>query len=236
MTIEGPPEAQHPLLVTTTWLADSIDAPDFVLIDCGEPVAYRRAHIPGAVGISTNPYLKGEENSRLVMGAEEFERRARRLGVSNDTPVVLYDDNASLHAARVWWVFDLYGHTNVRVVDGGFNAWLEEGWPLTSQPASREPGSFTARVDDSCLCSIDELKASVEGGAAPQLWDTRSDGEWSGEEDRGNQRAGHVPGAVHLEWMRLMEGPPARRFRPLSEIRQLLVDAGINPEAETVTY
>ena len=236
MTIEGPPEAQHPLLVTTTWLADRIDAPDFVLIDCGESVAYRRAHIPGAVGISVNPYLKGDENPRLVMGAEEFERLARRLGVSNDTPVVLYDDNASLHAARVWWVFDLYGHTNVRVVDGGFNAWLEEGWPLTSQPARSEPGSFTARVDDSCLCSIDELKASVEGGHAPQLWDTRSDGEWSGEEDRGNQRAGHVPGAVHLEWLRLMEGPPARRFRPLSEIRQLLVDAGINPEAETVTY
>ena len=240
MTDEGPPEAQHPLLVTTTWLADSIEdnieQPDFVLIDCGEPVAYRRAHIPGAVGISVHPDLKASDNSGLVMDAAEFEQLARRLGISNDTPIVLYDDNASLHATRVWWVFDLYGHSDVRIVDGGFNAWLDEGWPLTSAPASPQPGSFSARRDPSHMCSIDDLKSAVEGGAGPQLWDTRSDGEWSGEEDRGNQRAGRIPGALHLEWARLMESPPGRQFRPLVEIRQLLLDAGINPEAETVTY
>ena len=236
MTSEGPLEAQHPLLVTTTWLADQIDDPDCLLIDCGEPVAYRRAHIPGAVSISHQPYLKGERDARLVMNAEQFQRHARSLGVSNDTPVVLYDDNASLHAARVWWVFDLYGHKNVRVVDGGFNAWLDEGWPLTSKAETPEPGDFSPRVDESHLCTLDDLKADVEGGSPPQLWDTRSDGEWSGEHDRGNARAGHVDGAVHLEWLRLMEGPPARRFLPLDEIRQTLVDAGINPEAETVTY
>ena len=240
MTDDGPPEAQHPLLVTTTWLADSIDdnieQPDFVLIDCGEAVAYRRAHIPGAVGIGAHPYLKGAESPRHVMDAQEFQQHARGLGVSKDTPVVLYDDNASLHATRVWWVFDRYGHDNVRVVDGGFNAWLEEGWPLTSAPASPQPGDFTASLDESHSCALDELKAVVERGEALQIWDTRSDGEWSGEDDRGNQRAGRIPGALHLEWLRLMEGPPGRQFRPLAEMRRLLVDAGIDPEAETVSY
>ena len=236
MTTEGPPESQHPLLVTTTWLADQLEAQDFVLIDCGEPVAYRRAHIPGAVGIGRQPYLKGADDPRLVMSAGEFEQVARGLGVSNDTAVVLYDDNASLHAARVWWVFELYGHANVRVVDGGFNAWLDEGWPLTSAPTQPQPGTFTAHVDDAHLCRIDELTSAVAGGSAPQIWDTRSDGEWTGEAARGNARAGHVPGARHLEWRRLMEGPPALRFRPLAEIRSLLAEAGINPEAETVTY
>ena len=152
---------------------------------------------------------------------------------------MLYDDNASLLATRLWWVFSLYGHTNVRIVDGGFNAWLDEGWPLTSQPASLEPGNFTARVDDSHLCSIDELKTHLEGDNAIQIWDTRSDMEWSGGEhpfSSANRRTGHIPGATHLEWLRLMDDTPARRFRPLSEIRQLLIDAGINPETETVTY
>ena len=229
--------AQSELLTTTDWLADNLDGvgSDFALIDAGEAVAYRRAHIPGAVGLP-HPYLKGREESRLVMTAPEFEALMGRLGISNDTPVVIYDDNASLHAARVWWVFDLYGHKNVRVVDGGFNAWLDEGWPLTSKAETPEPGDFSPRVDESHLCTLDDLKADVEGGSPPQLWDTRSDGEWSGEHDRGNARAGHVDGAVHLEWLRLMEGPPARRFRPLDEIRQRLVDAGIDPEAETVTY
>ena len=71
---------------------------------------------------------------------------------------------------------------------------------------------------------------------APQIWDTRSDGEWDGSNDRGNARAGHVPGAKHLEWLRLMQGPPSRRFRPLDEIRELIAGAGIDPEAATVTY
>ena len=233
--------AQSELLTTTDWLADNLDGvgSDFALIDAGEAVAYRRAHIPGAVGLP-HPYLKGREESPLVMTAPEFEALMGRLGISNDTPVVIYDDNASLHAARVWWVFEHFGHRDVRVVDGGLNAWLHEGRPLTSAPARREPATFTARVDDGSHCTVGELIAIVEAGPdapdAPQIWDTRSDGEWDGSNDRGNQRAGHVPGAKHLEWTRLMQGPPSRRFRPLDEIRALIEGAGINPEAATVTY
>jgi thiosulfate/3-mercaptopyruvate sulfurtransferase len=75
----------------------------------------------------------------------------------------------------------------------------------------------------------------VDAGGV-QLWDTRTKAEWDGENDRGNARAGHVPGAVWLEWVELLEGPPAHRFRPLEEIRQTMVAAGIDPEAETITY
>ncbi|MDE2696245.1 MAG: rhodanese-like domain-containing protein [Chloroflexota bacterium] len=233
--------AQSELLTTTDWLADHLDGvgTDFALIDAGEAVAYRRAHIPGAVGLP-HPYLKGRENSRLVMTAPEFESLMGRLGVSNETPVVIYDDNASLHAARVWWVFEHFGHRDVRVVDGGLNAWLHEGRALTSAPARPEAATFEARVDRGAHCTVDELVAIVEAGPdapdAPQIWDTRSDGEWDGSNDRGNARAGHVPGAKHLEWLRLMQGPPSRRFRPLDEIRELIEGAGIDPEAATVTY
>jgi len=224
-----------PLLVTTEWLAESLKAQDFVLIDAGEPLAFRRAHIAGSVGVPTT-YLKSTDNPRLVMPAEEFQALARSWGVSDDTPVVIYDDNASLHAARVWWVFRRYGHTNVRVVDGGLNAWMDEGRPLTSAPHRVEPGTFTARPQDSEVITLDELKTAVESGNAPAIWDTRDDNEWAGTNSRGNARVGHVPGAVHLEWRHLMQGPPARRFRPLDEIRAALVTAGIDPDADTVTY
>ena len=222
------------ILVSTEWLAENLENPNFVLIDAGEADAYRRAHIPGAVGVP-HPYLKGR-GSKLVMEAAEFEKACQRWGISNDTPVIIYDDNASLHAARVWWVFQYYGHTDVRVVDGGFNAWLDENRPLTSRNPRPEPGTFSATAQPEQVCLISELKNRVSDGSAPAIWDTRSDAEWDGSEDRGNDRTGRVPGAVHLEWIRLMQGPPSRRFRPLEEIRSTLVEAGLNPDGETVTY
>jgi thiosulfate/3-mercaptopyruvate sulfurtransferase len=228
------PAAQSPLLVTTEWLATRLDSADFVLIDAGEAVAYRRVHIPGAVGVP-HPYLKGK-GSQLVMGPDEFEPLARSWGLSNDTPVIVYDDNASLHAARVWWVLRYHGHRDVRVVDGGFNAWLDEGRPLTSRAPRPEPGAFTSNVDLSQVCLVDELKELAADGSAPQIWDTRSDGEWDGTEDRGNKRVGRVPGAKHLEWRHLVQGPPARRFRPLAEIRSTIEEAGIDPDAPAITY
>ena len=234
MSTDLDPAAQSPLLVTTDWLAERIDNPDFVLVDAGEAVAYRRVHIPGAVGVP-HPYLKGK-NSKLVMPPEEFEPLARRWGISNDTPVVIYDDNASLHAARVWWVFRYHGHRDVRVVDGGFNAWLDEGRPLTSRAPRPEAGTFTSNIDASQVCLLDELKALTASGSGPQVWDTRSDQEWDGTEDRDNKRIGRVPGSVHLEWRHLMQGPPARRFRPLDEIRAAIVEAGIDPDAPAITY
>ncbi|MGE0227015.1 MAG: sulfurtransferase [Dehalococcoidia bacterium] len=225
------------LLASTDWLAASLDGAgrDFVLIDAGEAVAYRRAHIPGAVGVP-HPYLKARDDRGHVMPPAEFEELAASLGVSNDTPIVIYDDNASLHAARVWWAFDYYGHRDLRVIDGGFNAWLDEGRPLTSLVPRPERGRYTAQPDSTAVCALDELKSAVEGGQAPQIWDVRSAPEWTGAELRGNQRGGHVPGAKHLEWRGLMQGPPARRFRPREEIEAMLRGAGIDPAAPTVTY
>ncbi len=233
---DADPTTASPLLVTTDWLAERLDSPGFVLIDAGEALAYRRVHIPGAVGVP-HPYLKGRANRDLVMPPEELEPIARKWGLSTDQEVIIYDDNASLHAARVWWVLRYHGHRNVRVVDGGFNAWLDEGRPLTSRAPRPEAGNFTSNLDVSQVCMIDELKELASNGASgPQIWDTRSDGEWDGSEDRGNKRAGRVPGAIHLEWRHLMQGPPARRFRPLDEIRAQLEEAGLDPAAPAVTY
>ena len=223
------------LLVSTEWLAERLGQPDFVLVDAGEPLAYQRAHIPGAVGVP-HPYLKGRANPLLVMPPGDFEALTRSWGVSNDTPVIVYDDNASLHAARVWWVFRRYGHRDVRVLDGGFNAWLHEGRPLTSIQPRPQAGTFTARPDGSASISVEELSAALAAGDAPAIWDTRTDEEFAGTNSRGNKRVGHVPGAVHLEWRRLVEGPPSRRFRPLNAIRAEVQAAGLDPDAETVTY
>jgi thiosulfate/3-mercaptopyruvate sulfurtransferase len=131
-------------------------------------------------------------------------------------------------------VFRHHGHHDVRVVDGGLNAWLDEGRALTSMAPRPEPGSFTSTPDDSCIIRADEVRGAIGGDL--QIWDTRSPEEWDGTNDRGNARSGHVPGAIHLDWRSLTEGPPGRHIRPLDEIRSILEGAGINPEAQTVSY
>ncbi len=231
---DADPNATHPLLVTTTWLQDHLAEPGLVLIDAGEALAYRRAHIPGAVGLP-HPYLKAEDAPLFVMDAAAVQSIVRRLGVSATSTVVLYDDNASLHAARAWWVFERYGLTGARILDGGFNAWLDEGRPLTSAAPHPAPGDFQVRSDDALSIDADELIDVVATGGT-QIWDTRADDEWQGTNTRGNARTGHVPGAIHLEWRHLVQGPPARRFRPVEEIRQHLIDAGLDPARQTVTY
>lgn len=234
MTLQASdPASPHPLLVTTQWLSEHLDDPGLVLIDAGEAVAYRRAHIRGASGLP-HPYLKGQADELLAMPPDDFQALVRRLGVSAESEVVIYDDNASLHAARVWWVFELYGHAHIRVVDGGLNAWLEEGRPLTSAPARRPVGNFTPAERAVVRCTLDDVRSAVD--ARQQVWDARSDGEWDGSESRENARVGHVPGARHLEWVRLMQGPPHRRFRSLADMRSILQKAGIDPAAATIAY
>ncbi|MSQ33816.1 MAG: sulfurtransferase [Dehalococcoidia bacterium] len=224
----------HPeLLCDTAWLAAHLNDPALRLIDCGMPDAYNRAHLPGAVGLP-HPYLKGDK-SPFVMAPQQFEGLMAERGIANDSPVILYDDNASLYAARVWWVFDHFGYRNVKVLNGGFNRWLHEARPLTSQAPRPARSQFRATVSDTHLCTLDGLSGGV-GDPATVVWDVRSQEEWMGENNRGNQRRGHVPGAVHLEWRELMEGPPERRFKPAAELRRMLAERGITPDKRVITY
>lgn len=231
------PAAQHPLLVTTGWLAQRLGAPGLVLIDVSEPAAFERAHVLGAVGVPAvpGPLFKGR-NSLLVMPAAEFEDLAQRLGVSNDSQVVLYDGGRNRLAARGWWTFEHYGLAHARILDGGISAWLAEGRPVTQEATTPPRGDFSARAVPEVLCTLDDLRSSVEAGAEGRIWDVRADDEWDGTGARGNARTGRVPGARHLEWVHLVEDAPAHRFLPLEEMRARLDAAGIDPAAIEAVY
>ncbi len=234
--IDAPdPAAQHPMLVTTQWVADHLGDPRLVLIDMAEPVAYERAHIDGAVGVP-HPWLKGKDDPNLVMPAAHFEALARSMGLSEDSVVVLYDDHLNRAAARGWWVLERYGFEGARVVDGGLHAWIAEGRPLTQEVPRPAPGNFTVQDHAEAFCTIQDMRDALHPAAGVQVWDVRSDDEFAGTALRGNRRGGHLPGAKHLEWSRFVEDSPGHHLVPLPEMRHLLVEAGINPEAVTVTY
>lgn len=227
--------ARPELLAEPDWLWEHRDDPDVRIIDCATLEAYRRAHIPGAVGLPVHFYIKNPNDDTYVMTPEQFKELMERLGVSDTTTVVTYDDNNALVAARLWWVLNYYGHTNARVLNGGWHRWLTEGRPITFHQTHPQPGRFTPHVNESMICRLDDLMARL-GKADVGILDVRTDEEWLGTNNRGNKRAGHVPGAVHLEWLNFVTRDDRRVFKPADELRAMLREVGINPEQEIVTY
>jgi len=232
--------ARPELLADTGWLAAHLSDPEVRLIDCGFLDAYNRAHIPGAVGLPVHHYIKepdpaGGPFGVHVMAPAEFEALMGSLGVGDAETVVVYDDDSSRPATRLWWVLNYYGHTNVKVLNGGWHKWVTEGRPITFHAPAVAPAAFHARTNAAIRASAEYLGERLAAGAC-QVLDARSDDEWQGTEDRGNRRAGHVPGARHMEWSRCVDPGDLRTFLSAAELERLVREAGIARDRETVTY
>ena len=146
-----------------------------------------------------------------------------------------YDDNNALVAARLWWVLNYYGHTKAKVLNGGWHRWLSEGRPVTFHAARAPQATFTAKPRPELYATVEDLKAKHTDPGC-NIMDARTDGEWEGTNNRGNKRAGHVPNAKHLEWLRFVTTDDRRTFLPADEIQRLLDEAGISRERPTITY
>jgi thiosulfate/3-mercaptopyruvate sulfurtransferase len=224
------------MLVETDWLAAHLDDPTLRVVDADYPLAYGRAHIPGAVGHpSDNVYLKTATGQTHVMGPEQAAETLARMGIGDDTSVVVYDGTRSLLAARFWWVLTYYGHRDVRVLNGGFHKWLAEGRPATMARPTVAPATFTPRLDPEVLGTCELMKGEVGQDDAVFL-DVRSDGEYQGTNTRGNKRAGHVPGAVHLEWTSFVTDDQTHVFKPAAELREMLRARGVSPDKRVYAY
>jgi thiosulfate/3-mercaptopyruvate sulfurtransferase len=224
------------LLADTGWLADHSGDSEVRIVDCAAVEAYRRAHIPGAVGLGgVSPYIKGSGDETFVMPPDEFANFIGGLGVGNDTLVITYDDNNGLFAARLWWVLQYYGHSNTKVLNGGWHKWLYEGRAVTTHATHPDRVTFTPAVNNEVLCRIDRLKGAIESSAV-DIFDVRSDEEFMGTNSRGNRRAGHVPNAKHVEWLDFVTKDDQRTLRSPSEIGAMLREAGIEREHDVITY
>ncbi len=226
----------HPeYLVDTEWVEAHKDDAGVVVVDCDVEAGYNRGHIPGAVLVPDN-YEKNPDTGRVhLMDPGQFTAMCRGLGIGDDTLVITYDNSQSLTAARLWWALNYYGHSNVKVLDGGWRRWIAEGRAVSFDRPKPPPNvTFTPREDESVMVKVDELKAACDM-AGVVIWDVRSDGEWDGSNARGNKRSGRIPGAVHLEWFNVMDRQ-THRFKSPGEIRQALAAIGVTPEKKVYTY
>ena len=229
--------ARPEMLVETEWLAGHLDDPNLRIVDADYPEAYGRAHIPGATGhLDENIYLKTAEGEPFLMGPQQFAETMERMGIGDDTAVVVYDGRMSLYAARFWWALNYYGHTNVRVLNGGWHKWLAEGRPATMASAAPSSGvRFTPRLNPDVHTNCALMQSAV-GRTDTAILDVRTDAEWTGASDRGNARRGHVPGAVHIEWVNFMTADDRKVFKPAAELRELLRAHGVTPDKNVFVY
>jgi thiosulfate/3-mercaptopyruvate sulfurtransferase len=226
--------ARPELLAEPAWVWERRGDPVVRIVDCGPADAYRRAHIPGAVGLPVHHWLKDPADPLHVMGPEPFAALMASLGAAAGTTVV-YDDAGGVFAARLWWALTYYGHPQVKVLDGGWRRWLAEARRITVLEIVPETTRFTARPTEGAHCGFDELVRRLKEPGF-QVLDARSEREYRGALDRGNRRTGHMPGAVHVEWKQFLASEALPTLKPARELRGLLQNAGLAPEAEVVTH
>jgi thiosulfate/3-mercaptopyruvate sulfurtransferase len=235
-------EYAHPgRLVTTTWLADHLDDPRVVVAESDEDVLlYDTGHIPGAVKIDWHLDLN-DPLVRDYVDAEGFSRLMSSKGITKDTTIVFYGDNFNWWAAYALWVCSLFGHEDVRLLDGGRQKWIAEGRPMTTDVPTPAPTDYPVvpRDDERIRAFKEDVLAHIGHG---KLVDVRSPGEYSGElshmpdyPQEGAIRTGHIPTAVSVPWKRAANDDGS--FRPAGELREIyFAEQGLTVADDVIAY
>jgi len=230
----------HPeMLVTTEWVFQNLGTPGIKLVEVDvDTQAYDAGHIPGAVGFNWQTQLQ-DQVTRDILDKPAFEALLGGAGISSRDRVVLYGDNNNWFAAYALWLFKIYGHKEVCLMDGGRMKWLNEAdRPLTTQVAPVTPTPYSAKAPDA---SIRARVQEVLKGVRQNLVDVRSIDEFTGRIlappglSETAQRAGHIPGAKSVPWSSAVRADGT--FKEMDELRHLyFVEAGLEPSLPTIAY
>jgi thiosulfate/3-mercaptopyruvate sulfurtransferase len=233
----------HPeALVSTGWVADHLEDPGVRVLESNEdPLLYHSGHLPGALEIDWTRDLN-HPLRRDYLGVEAFAALMSRLGISQDTTVVFYGDKNNWWACYAFWVFQLFGHTNARLMDGGRIKWENEGRRMTREVHQPEPAQYPVPEKDET--AIRAFRSDVLSHLAVDgpLIDVRSPEEYRGERlhmpaypNEGALRGGHVPGAANVPWARAVAEDGT--FKPVEALRSIYEgEAGLDAGDDVVVY
>ncbi|MBV8278147.1 MAG: sulfurtransferase [Verrucomicrobia bacterium] len=234
----------HPeSLVSTDWVAEHLTDPKVRIIESNEDVLlYDTGHIPGAVHVDWRRDLN-DQTVRDYIDPEGFAKLAESIGITPETTVVFYGDKSNWWACYALWVFSLFGHKDLRIVNGGRDKWIAEGRPVTKDkpqyPATKYPAP-SGRNDKEIRAFKQDALAQSEAGKP--LIDVRSPGEFKGEithmpeyPQEGVLRGGHIPGAKSVPWKTAAKDDGT--FKPVEELRKIYVEnLNFSPSEDTVVY
>ncbi len=229
-------------LVSTDWVAAHLNDDNIRIIESNEdPLLYPSGHIPGAVEVDWVKDLN-DPLRRDYLGKKGFEALASRIGITPETTVIFYGDKSNWWATYALWVFELFNHTNAKIMDGGRLKWVQEGRELTRERPSISPSEYSApeRDDSQVRAFRAGVLQHIQGGG--QLVDVRSPAEYSGEKlhmegypQEGAVRGGHIPGASNVPWSRAANEDGT--FKNAAELGAIyLEEMGLNSAEPTIAY
>ena len=231
--------SRQDVLVTADWAEQNLDSDGVVFLEVDEDTAaYDGGHLPGAVKINWTTELQ-DAVRRDIVTKEQFEQLLSAKGVSDSDTVVLYGGNNNWFAAYAYWQFKLYGHADVRLLDGGRKKWELDGRTLTTDVVERKGTTYTAKdADNSIRAFRDEVVAAID---TKNLVDVRSPDEFSGKikapahlPQEQSQRAGHIPSAINIPWSKAANEDGT--FRSDEELTKLYGDEGFDGSKPTIAY
>ncbi len=242
-SIEDRGYSNSEVLVSTDWVADNLSNPDVRIIESNEDqLLYKTGHIPGAVEVDWVNDLN-DPLQRDYLQKSQFEELCSNLGITRDTTLIFYGDKNNWWAAYALWVFRLFGHSDVRIMDGGRLKWEKEGREMTREVPSYKPATYKApERDDSTIRAFrDDVLKHISAGN--QLIDVRSPEEFSGERlhmpdypNEGALRGGHIPGAKSVPWARAIN-PDDGTFKNADELRAVYEEEqGLKPSNDVIAY
>lgn len=225
-------------IVSPAWLMENLGSPGLRIVDATHVIDpslnadedFLEDHIPGAVRFCIDEISdKSSDHPHMLPSPELFAEKVGALGISNDDHVVVYDTAGMATAAcRVWWMFRVFGHDKVSVLDGSYPNYLRAGGDTESGEAHPTPATFTATYRPELVRSIDQIAANIES-KAEQVIDVRAEPRFLGEapEPRPSARLGHIPGNINLPFPDILDGR-AMTFKPAEDIKEELEHLGID--------
>jgi thiosulfate/3-mercaptopyruvate sulfurtransferase len=231
--------SRNDVLVSADWAQEHLGTPGIVFVEVDEDTsAYDKGHIEGAVKLDWKTDLQ-DPLRRDFVDREQFEQLLSAKGVSNDDTVVLYGGNNNWFAAYAYWYFKLYGHQDVKLVDGGRKKWELDSRPLSTDVVERPATQYRAQEPDTSIRAFrDEVVAAI---GQQNLVDVRSPDEFAGKlvapahlPQEGAQRPGHIPSAVNVPWSKAANEDGT--FKSDEELAKLYADAGLDTSKDTIAY
>jgi thiosulfate/3-mercaptopyruvate sulfurtransferase len=239
------PYAHPETLVSTEWLAQHLAAPDLRVVDAtwylpsqgrNARAEYAARHIPGAVFFDIDEIADtASDLPHMLPSPEKFAARVRKLGLGDGNRIVVYDQHGLMSAARVWWMFRVFGHKDAAVLDGGLPKWVAEGRPTEDRVPQPRDRHFTARYNNLMVRDISQMKRNLETGTE-QVVDARAAGRFNGTEPEvwPGRRSGHIPGSLNVPYTDLLD-PANKTALPADAIAARFRKAGVDLSKPIVT-
>ncbi len=223
------------LLIEADELEQALGLRELLILDTSSRDNYLRHHIPGAIHIAPAELQRGEKPAvGKIPHSEQLEKLFARVGLHKDSHVIAYDDEGGGWAGRLIWTLDAIGHRNYSYLNGGLHAWLAGGHAVESGEQTPQSSDIKIHIDSSPIAEIDGF-IHLLGNSQLAIWDARSAEEYRGEKVLA-ARGGHIPGAVNLDWLELIDKQRDYRFKDLQQLRSQLAALGITPDHTVITH